>query len=334
MEELSRFIAESIGYPDQQGLIYKILMTLLMLLLLWIVRRSVLLLVSKQTDDNKVRYNWRKGTAYGIYGLGILLISRVWFEGLASLTTYLGLLSAGLAVALKDPIANVAGWLFIIWRRPFEVGDRVQMGDYAGDVIDQRIFQFTILEIGNWVDADQSTGRIIHVPNGKVFTTDQANYSKAFSFIWDEVGVLITFESNWKKTKKILQDIAEQQDDLEEDARQKIREASSKYLIFYHKLTPRVYTSVRDSGVLLTIRYLCEPRQRRLRQETLWEEILDAFAAEPDIDLAYPTQRFYSLNEALPDAEETSKRKEDSAAESSSEKNNTGEQKRSGSEGF
>lgn len=297
MEELSRLIAEALGYPDRQTLIYNILVTLLILVILWIVRRSTLLLVNKRTHDSKVRYNWRKGTAYAVYGLGIVLVSRVWFEGVTSLTTYLGLLSAGLAVALKDPIVNVAGWLFIIWRRPFEVGDRIQMGDHAGDVIDLRIFQFTILEIGNWVEADQSTGRIIHIPNGKIFTVDQANYSRAFSYIWDELPVLVTFESDWKKTKKILQEIADSQDSLEDDAREKIREASGKYLIHYHKLTPRVYTSVLDSGVLLTIRYLCEPRQRRLRQETLWEAILDAFAAESNIDLAYPTQRFYRLGE-------------------------------------
>lgn len=216
---------------------------------------------------------------------------------MGTLATYLGLLSAGLAVALKDPITNIAGWVFIIWRRPFEVGDRIQIGDHAGDVIDQRIFQLTLLEIRNWVDADQSTGRIIHIPNGKIFTQEQANYTKAFSYIWDEIPVMVTFESNWRKAKEALQEIADAQDDLQEAARERIREASQKYLIYYNKLTPRVYTSVRDSGVLLTIRYLCEPRGRRARQESMWEAILDRFNAAPDIDLSYPTQRFYRLGE-------------------------------------
>lgn len=297
MNELARIVAEALGYPDQQALFYNVLLTVATLLVLWVVRRSTLLVVNRQTTDTKTRYSWRKGTAYGIYGLGIFLVFRIWFEGFASLTTYLGLLSAGLAVALKDPIANIAGWLFILWRRPFEVGDRIQIGDHAGDVIDLRIFQFTVLEIGNWVDADQSTGRIIHIPNGKIFTADQANYSKAFSYLWDEIPVLITFESDWKKAKEILQNIADTHDDLEDVARQKIREASSRYLIYYHKLTPKVYTSVRSSGVLLTVRYLCEPRQRRMRQEKLWEAILDAFAKVPNINLAYPTQRFYRLGE-------------------------------------
>ena len=74
----------------------------------------------------------------------------------------------------------------------------------------------------------------------------------------------------------------------------RVREASSRYMIFYKNLTPKVYTSVQDSGVLLTIRYLCAPRQRRGSQEAIWEDILEAFAARTDIDFAYPTKRFYN----------------------------------------
>src|SRR2546422_8331017 len=68
--------------------------------------------------------------------VGVILVSQTWFVGTSALTTYLGLVSAGLAIALKEPVSNVAGWAFIIWRRPFEVGDRVQIGPHAGDVID------------------------------------------------------------------------------------------------------------------------------------------------------------------------------------------------------
>jgi small-conductance mechanosensitive channel len=77
------------------------------------------------------------------------------------MSTFLGLVAAGIAVALKDPLTNLAGWLFILWRRPFTAGDRVQIGEHKGDVIDLRLFRFTLLEIGNWVHADQSTGRLL-----------------------------------------------------------------------------------------------------------------------------------------------------------------------------
>jgi small-conductance mechanosensitive channel len=203
-------------------------------------------------------------------------------------------LSAGLAIALKDPLTNMAGWIFINTRKPFQVGDRVQIGEHRGDVIDIRLFQFTLLEVGNWVDADQSTGRIIHIPNAIVFSKPQANYSRGFQYIWNEIPVLITFESNWKTAKSILEDIAiEHAEHLSKAAEKRIKEATKKYLITYTHLTPIVYTSVKESGVLLTLRYLCDPRKRRESQHAIWESILDQFESNPEIEFAYPTTRFY-----------------------------------------
>ena len=182
-----------------------------------------------------------------------------------------------------------------MWRRPFQVGDRIQLGNHAGDVIDLRIFQFTLMEIGNWVDAEQSTGRILHIPNGQVFSDVLANYSKGFQYIWNEVPVLVTFESNWKKAKEILLRIGvKHAEHLSKTAEQRVKKASMKFMIFYSKLTPTVYTCVKDCGVLLTIRYLCEPRRRRGSEQAIWEEILEEFAECQDIDFAYPTQRFYN----------------------------------------
>ena len=174
------------------------------------------------------------------------------------------------------------------------MGDRVQIGSNAGDVIDIRVFQFTLMEIGNWVGADQSTGRVIHIPNGRVFTESLANYSKGFQYIWNEVAVLITFESNWRKAKEILLGIgAKHAEELSATAEERVRRAARKFMIFYTKLTPTVYTAVKDSGVLLTIRYLCEPRKRRDSEEAIWEDILTKFAGCDDVDFAYPTRRYY-----------------------------------------
>jgi len=272
----------------------KLVMTALFLALFLLARQLALRTLNRTTDDPRALYQWRKTITYLTSALAILVVGRVWSTGFASLTTFLGLLSAGLAIALQDPIVNLAGWLFILWRRPFAVGDRIQVGSHSGDVIDIRVFQFTLLEIGNWVDADQSTGRIVHIPNGTVFRDPQANYGQAFAYIWNEIPVLVTFESDWRGAKRLLGEIAERHAlHLSAAAKEKVREAARRYMIFYYALDPIVYTSVVDSGVLLTIRYLCDPRQRRATSEAIWEEILDAVAERDDIDFAYPTQRYY-----------------------------------------
>jgi small-conductance mechanosensitive channel len=277
--------------PDMQE---KLLMSIVIVLALWLVRLLVMVIVHRRSDDIRIRYRWKKTTQYVAATIVVFSLGVIWIQGFSSFATFLGLLSAGLAIALRDLVANFVGWAFILWRRPFEVGDRIEIGGTAGDVIDLRIFQFTLLEIGNWVDADQSTGRVIHVNNGRIFADSLANFSKGFEYIWNEVAVLVTFESDWRKAKDILAEIAARHGaELSTAAEEKVRQAARRFMIFYTKLTPTVYTAVRDCGVLLTVRYLCEPRRRRSSEESVWEDILDAFAATDDIDFAYPTQRFY-----------------------------------------
>ena len=162
-------------------------------------------------------------------------------------------------------------------------------------MIDVRLFQFSLIEIGGWVAADQSTGRIIHLPNGLIFKKELANYTAGFSFIWNELPVTVTFESNWRKAKEILQHIANEHTYMSvQEAQRELKEVSHKYLIYYRHLTPIVWTKVVDSGVTLTIRYLCQPRRRRGSETEMWENILNAFATCADVDFAYPTTRFYN----------------------------------------
>jgi len=299
---VSEWLEQTLGLgPELQGQLASSVFTVLVLALL---RWLVLALIRRRVADVRVHYVWRKGITYVTVVLGLLLVARIWVAGVGEVATFLGLVSAGLAIALKDLVSNLAGWVFILWRRPFTVGDRIQIGAHRGDVIDIRIFQFSLLEIGNWVDAEQSTGRVIHVPNAKVLTDVLANYSKAFQYIWDEMPVLITFESNWRKAKEILTRLGTKHaEHLGDEAQQRVREASKKFLIFYTKLTPVVYTKVAESGVLLTLRYLVEPRRRRGTAEAIWEDVLDEFARCEDIDFAYPTTRFYhNVDEGKPGA--------------------------------
>lgn len=272
----------------------KIFFSLLAIFVLIFIRQLLLKIVFWRIKAVRQRYKWKNTVRYTFVVLGVLVISTIWIDEFHSFATFLGLISAGLAVALKDPIVNLAGWLFILVRRPFEVGDRVQIDNYAGDVIDIRAFQFTLNEIGNWVDSDQSTGRIVHIPNGKVFTEGQFNYHQGFSNIWNEICVVVTFESDWQKAKAILNEVMKKHtEQLTQTAQRRLLEASKKFMIFYNTLTPVVYTKVKDHGVALTMRYLCQPKKRRGTEHAIWEEVLIEFQKHKDIDFAYPTQRIY-----------------------------------------
>jgi len=265
------------------------------IVILILVRWVVLSIVRRRIDDTSVWYRTRKLLSYSITLVGLVVLASIWLEA-SGIATYIGFLTAGLAIALSDVLKNLAGWLFIVTRRPFRVGDRVEIQGRKGDVVDIRAFRFSLLEVaGDRIAAEQSTGRLLHVPNGLVFTEGLANYTEGFSFIWYEIPVLVTFESNWEEAQRIIQRVVEELSPSKAEMRamDQLRTTAEEYRISYTHLTPTVYLTVKDSGVLLTGRLLVDARRTRAVDQDAWKEILRAFAARPDIDLAYPTVRTY-----------------------------------------
>src|SRR6266511_581164 len=159
-----------------------LLVSVLVIAGLWLLQRLVLAVVYRRVTDPWTRYRWRKTTTYVLIVAGVLVVGREWLGLFGSIGTFLGLVSAGVAIALKDPLVNLAGWAFIVWRRPFDVGDRIEIAGHKGDVIDQRLFQFTLNEIGVWVDAEQSTFFINHTPNEKIYTLPLHNSLKGCDY--------------------------------------------------------------------------------------------------------------------------------------------------------
>ncbi|MFO7562996.1 MAG: mechanosensitive ion channel family protein [Enhygromyxa sp.] len=304
MRRVEEWIAETVGLsPEAQG---KLLATAATILILWAARVLLLRFIqSWEHSTAKTSYRWSKGSAYVIYGLMFLMVGRIWSESFASLATVVGLISAGVAVALKEPLMNFAGWLFILWRKPFELGDRVEVGEFRGDVVDQGVFTFSLMEVGNWVNADDRTGRLLLAPNGVVFTKMVANYSKGwFEHIWDELTLTVTFESNWRAAKQLLCEIAEgRKDQLIAEVQASMRAQVRQYMMLPTSLEPRVFVGVVPNGVALTLRYLCSPFERRSTAEQIWEQVLVAVHDHADIDFAYPTVRYFdNLHEGKPDA--------------------------------
>ncbi len=294
MQHLVAWLSKSTGISV--GLYNLLFSSLAGIAFLWSLRWLILKLVWWQTEDLQVRHQWRRISSYAAFMLTVVLVGRAVLEGFHGVATFLGLMAAGLAISLRDPLVNLVGWILIVWRRPFAVGDRIQIGNHSGDVMDLTISRFTLAEIGNWVHADQITGRIVHIPTGKVFVEPLAIYSRGMhDFIWNEVAVLVTFESNWKRAKEILHEIAvKHAGHLAKPAESKLKEYARDFLVVPVDMTPMVFTTVEASGVLLTVRHVCRSRHRRESTQEIWEDVLDRFTECDDIDFAYPTSRSYS----------------------------------------
>jgi small-conductance mechanosensitive channel len=162
-----------------------------------------------------------------------------------------------------------------------------------GDVIDIGMFVFSMMEVGDGIEQTrQSTGRVIQMPNMHIFTQALTNENIAFDFIWHEVAVVISFESDWRRAKALLEEIvARRGGDVIQHAEAQVQRATNQYLVKAGPLTPTVFTRVIDHGIELSMRFLTEVRQPRVVEAAIWEDVLQAFAAEPGIELAYPTSR-------------------------------------------
>jgi small-conductance mechanosensitive channel len=287
-ELLQAYLTQHPDYP------LKLINSGVVVVVLMVLRWLFMELVIHLSRDDRVHYEWRKTSTYIMMMVMLMSIGAIWVDDLGSVATFLGFLSAGIAIALRDVLASMMGWSFIVSRKPFELGDRIQIQEHTGDVIDVRLLQFSLMEVGNWVHADQSTGRVIHLPNSLVFTNSVANYNKGLNYIWNELVVNVTYESNWREAKDILSVIAQKHSAVvSEDEQNSVRRATRRFLIKYPPLTPIVYTRVGQHSIQFAIRYLCSPRRRRSTENDIWEDVLVAFAQHDDIQLAYHTQRLY-----------------------------------------
>ena len=108
--------------------------------------------------------------------------------------------------------------------------------------------------------------------------------------------MVLTFESDWRRAKELLLEmVSEASVEMSQRAAESLRKRPSRMLISYGTVTATVYTSVLDHGICLSMRFLTDPRRRRAFDQTLWEGVLNIVSSEPDVALAYPTQRLVGL---------------------------------------
>ena len=290
-------------FTDPEQWQVRLLVTIGVVIAVFIVRLIILRVVRRRVDDPEIWYRTQKVSSYGGTFIVVVVATFIWFQ-VSNIGAWVGVVSAGIAIALADILRNFAGWGYILLRRPFKIGDRIEIDGQAGDVVDVRSQRFSILEIKNWVDADQSTGRIIQIPNGLLFAKPLANYTEGFPYIWHEIPMLVTFESDWKRAEEMMREsLSEHAPSMaSEEARRAIREAATEYRIRYTHLTPTTYVSVKDSGVMVTGRAIIPVRSRRHVDTTIWRSLLEKLDSDPAVELAYPTVRTF-----LPDLTITSR---------------------------
>lgn len=249
------------------------------LLLIVLAVRVLQAVTSRRIVDREARYRTRKlivGLGYVAFVASALAIFG---PKMSDVAVTAGVASAGLAFALQEVIASVAGYIAISFGGFFRVGDRVQLGGIRGDVIDISTLRTTLMELGEWVQGDLYNGRIVRVANSFVFKEPVFNYSGDFPFVWDEIRIPIRFGSNAKLAREILQGVAEEYSgDFVEQSREDWKEMRRKFSIGEAKLEPAVTLAVNDNWIEYTVRYIVPFDQRRATRDRIHTAILDRVA--------------------------------------------------------
>ena len=249
----------------------------LVLILYWVfchllnILRKYLL---KKAKNKKERSNieiFSRAIKYIIIIFLVIFAILSYSGSLTSIGLFAGLLSAALGWSLQRPISGMAAWLMLVVKRPFEIGDRVIIGAVKGDISDITLTHVHIQEIGGTIPSEETSGRLILIPNAKLFEEDIINYTKKDNFILDEVSFPITFES----------DIDEAQNIAKESAKTVLKD--------YMENTKEIYTRTyfQPSGVDVFIRYLTLAPKRNEISSRITEKIFNKIKDCKEVRFAY-----------------------------------------------
>lgn len=234
--------------------------------------------IKRYLFDHIKSENWYK-TRKMINGLGyffiVILLIIVFNDNLGGFAVTLGFAGAGITFALREVIISVAGWIGILGGGFYKTGDRVQLGGIKGDVIDIGILRTTVMELGEWVDADLYNGRIVRISNSFVFSEPVFNYSADFPFLWDEIKIPIKYGSNYDLTKNILEKSANNiVGDYTEKAQVEWNKMVKKYIIENQSIHSTITIETTDNWVEYTLRYVVDYKKRRTVKNALFTQIL------------------------------------------------------------
>ena len=261
--------------------------TLLVVLVL-AMSKSIRVYLISQIENTPARYNLTRvlhlTVFLAIVMIGLSVLVANWYTALVSL----GILSLIVGFALQTPITSLIGWVYLLIRQPYKVGDRIEIGDAKGDVIDVSYLDTTLWEFGGpYLSTEHPSGRIIKFPNSLVLNETVYNYSwPLFPYIWSEIKFQVAYDTDLEFVAQTMQNIVEEE--LGEQMPERIR--------VYRDLlqqTPVDQLQIHDHPVVhfrvsentwleAIVRYLVHPKESGRIKTRLTRKLLEALNAESE----------------------------------------------------
>ena len=250
--------------------------------------KAVDVFVLRRLESRVTQYNLRRVARAVSTLLTLMVVASVlsasWYTAVVSL----GILSVILGFALQTPILSFIGWIYILVRAPYRVGDRIRIGDATGDVIEVGYLDTTLWEFGGeYLSTDHPSGRVIKFPNSLVLSEPVFSYSwPLFPYIWNELSFYVAYESDLGRVAEILREVAGRT--VGEEMRERVRVfreilAGTPVDELEVREEPAVFFRVHaNTWIEANVRYLVEPRSAGRVKTDILAAALERMNAEPD----------------------------------------------------
>jgi len=252
------------------------------------VARAISVYGLARIEDASTRFTLQRiAHLVAALGIAVIVVSIIFVNWYAAVAAF-GVGSIIIGLAVQTPMKSFIAWIYILVRQPFRVGDRIQIGDATGDVIDVGYLDTTLWEFGGkYISGDHPSGRLIKFPNEKVLDELIYNYSwPLFPYIWNEVKFQVAYNADLEFIAKTMQKITEEELGREmiervETYRDLLARTPVDELDVHEH--PRVIFRVGENTWLEAIvRYLVAPREAGRVKTRLIKKLLAALNAAPD----------------------------------------------------
>lgn len=283
-------LINSIFAADGYVILYSIILSLVIPLGGWILYQILKRIIKLQIKDVTHMHSLRALMRNVIFVTVIIMIILVWLRPQQNLTVVIGLAVAGILLASQSAISSFSGYLLIISSNIYGIGDRISINNVTGDVMDIGFMRTTMMEIGQWVKADQYTGRVVTISNKTLFDNPVFNYTRHWGYLWDEIMIPVTYTSDWRRTADIMLDVGHKYTaQLQEDAEAKLTKLIDRFPLKQTKVEPTIYFVMTDNWIEITLRFVMDAQEGRKVKAQLNRELLQQFEEEENITIASAT---------------------------------------------
>jgi small-conductance mechanosensitive channel len=262
-----------------------IVASLVVLAVAWAVARLLVRLlgrrIARQFDRPSLTRTALRGVRLTVFVFALLAILRINGLALGDIALSVTVFTAVVGVILAPIVGSIISGIFLLADQPYEIGDMIELPDQGkrGFVEDITLRYTKVFTLDN---------TFLVVPNGNIRERDVYNYSAEDPRTRQTLDVIVTYESDIKQARDLIERSARQVDDII-DGGPRIRIGGARYPAHPDCLIG----TFGDHGVLLRLRYWVKQPYRlqtvksRL-QTNVWDALEDA-----DVEIAYPHSHLY-----------------------------------------